>query len=428
MPQVAIASALRSALDPQFVPPALIGNCKLATAATKGEDLAPVWNSLVTQVTANPLDAAAYLDLSTIAFIQGRPEARRELRARALNLSRVYRLRTAGSSTEAVRVLSFQACGDYLPNMPIEFLLEDSNVVLDFVYTAPGVPLPDVLPDHDLAFVAVAESTENQPLLRELAMALRSWDRPVVNYPERIASLTRDGTCSLLKTVDGLEVPSGVRVGRAHLERIGSGALQISEALDGITFPIIARPLDSHLGEGLCKLDGPDAVDSYLCQRPDAEFYVAPFVDYKSRDGLYRKYRVALIDRRPYPVHMAIAQHWMINYVNANMNESVEKRAEEERFLADFDDSFGARHAGALVAIAERTGLDYLPIDCAETAEGRLLLFELGTNMIAHKMDPIDLFPYKRPHMDKLSNALEAMFRKRGAKVGAGKTKRLLLD
>jgi hypothetical protein len=34
-------------------------------------------------------------------------------------------------------------------------------------------------------------------------------------------------------------------------------------------------------------------------------------------------------------------------------------------------------------------------------------------------MDPEDVFPYKRPQMDKLSDALKAMFRRRSDKVSA---------
>ncbi len=80
--------------------------------------------------------------------------------------------------------------------------------------------------------------------------------------------------------------------------------------------------------------------------------------------------------------------------------------------MADFEYDFAVRHADALGAIAERTGLDYLPFDCAETADGRLLVFELGTNMIVHMMDPVDVFPYKRPQMEKVSGALQALLKR----------------
>jgi hypothetical protein len=106
---------------------------------------------------------------------------------------------------------------------------------------------------------------------------------------------------------------------------------------------------------------------------------------------------------------MAISQHWMIHYLNADMRNDAAKRAEEACFMADFDTGFGVRHAAAFREIAERTGLEYLPIDCAETKDGKLLVFEAGTAMIVHAMDPPELFPYKRPQMAKVFKAFHAM-------------------
>ncbi len=395
-------------------PPTLIGNSKLATMALRGADLAPIWNALVKRVEINSQDAAAFFDLATIAYIKGRPEDRAVLRKRAFELSRIFRLPAAHETADGVKALVFMSAGNYLANMPIEFFLDGSDISLDIVFVAPDLPLPQPLPEHDVAFVAVAESDENQPILRKLTELLRCWPRPVINRPERIAPLTRDGTWSLLKAAPGLTVPINVRIERVTLERLGSNELRIETFLEGSAFPIIARPLDSHLGEGLCKLDNIAAIRSYLLERPESEFCIAPFIDYRQCDGLYRKYRVALIDRHPYAVHMAVSRHWMINYVNADMNKSPEKRAEEARFMADFNHDFAVRHADALRAIADRAGLEYLPFDCGETDDGKLLLFELGTNMIVHSMDSPDVFPYKRPQMEKVFGAFQAMLRKKG--------------
>jgi hypothetical protein len=37
------------------------------------------------------------------------------------------------------------------------------------------------------------------------------------------------------------------------------------------------------------------------------------------------------------------------------------------------------------------------------------LVFEVGTAMIVHAMDPPDLFPYKRPQMEKVFQAFQTM-------------------
>ena len=175
---------------------------------------------------------------------------------------------------------------------------------------------------------------------------------------------------------------------------------------------MIARPVDSHAGEGLAKLSSSAEIADYLNDRREDEFCIAPFIDYRSKDGLFRKYRVALIDGHPYAVHMAVSQHWMIHYLNADMKDSAAKRAEEAQFMAGFDGDFAVRHKKALDAIGKLTGLEYLPFDCGETSDGKLLVFETGTNMIVHSMDPVDLFPYKPPQMDKVFRAFQAMLRK----------------
>jgi len=91
------------------------------------------------------------------------------------------------------------------------------------------------------------------------------------------------------------------------------------------------------------------------------------------------------------------------------MLENAEKRAEEARVMADFDDNFAVKHAQAFSDINERVGLDYLGIDCAETPDGKLLIFEIDSCMIVHSMDSVDLYPYKQPQMQKVFSAFREM-------------------
>ena len=116
---------------------------------------------------------------------------------------------------------------------------------------------------------------------------------------------------------------------------------------------------------------------------------------------------------------MAITDQWMIYYLNANMKESAAKRAEEAQFMADFDGDFARRHGPALGAIAERVGLDYFGIDCAETVDGALLVFEADIAMIVHAMDSPEIFPYKPPQMRKVFDAFRAMLHARSGRRSA---------
>ena len=75
----------------------------------------------------------------------------------------------------------------------------------------------------------------------------------------------------------------------------------------------------------------------------------------------------------------------------------------------------GRRHADALAGMAERVGLDYFLIDCAETSGGDLLIFEADHCAIVHDMDPVNVYPYKPGAMTKLFEAFGAMLRRRAA-------------
>ena len=405
MPEFAAASAL-SILDrtPEIATP--IGLAALAKRAFDGEDLTALRSELIQRMIAEPRNAAVLMDLSVVERLTGDPGEAQALQYRALERSRLFR-RPAAAATPGLRLLAFMAPGDLMANTPLEFPLEGSDVSLDMLYLLPGEPFPCDIPEHDLAFVAIGESETSRRLLRDLEQHLRSWPRPVLNAPERIATLSRDGAYALLRDTPGIAIPETRRIARADLA-----------GLSRADFPIILRPIASHAGEALERIEDANYLAGYLRRIHEDEFYLAPFVDCRGPDGLFRKYRVALVEGRPYASHGAISAHWMIHYLNAGMRESAEKRAEEARWMADFDADFARRHAGAFTALSERVGLDYVAIDCGETRDGKLLIFEVDVAMIVHAMDPPALFPYKQPAMRKLFDAFRGMLgRRAGCRV-----------
>ena len=106
---------------------------------------------------------------------------------------------------------------------------------------------------------------------------------------------------------------------------------------------------------------------------------------------------------------MGISDHWMVHYLNAGMTENADKRAEEKKCMEHFDEEFARRHAAALQSINDTIGLDYLGIDCAETADGKLLIFEIDSGIVVHAIDPVDIFLYKQPQMKKVFAAFRQM-------------------
>jgi len=398
-------------VEQQGANPPLIGLARLMRMAVAGMDLAPLGAELIARAGADPrtADANALMDLSTVLQLRGERELALEIQSQAMAIQQIYSAPRGQTSRAAIRLLAIMGPGDLMANSPIELLLEEVDVALDMVYVTTELDLPARLPEHDVLFVAIAESEQNIPLLEKIQAAIASWSRPLLNDPARIALLSRDNNCALLKSVAGLDIPVTVRISRPVLEQISAGERSMAEILDDGDFPLIVRPVDSHAGKGLEKLADATAITSYLSGIANQEFYVSRFVDYRGTDGLFRKYRIVLIEGRPFVCHMGISDHWMIHYLNAGMAESAEKRAEEAKFMADFDASFAVRHAGAFKAINERIGLDYLGIDCAETRDGKLLIFEVDSCMIVHAIDSIDTFPYKQPQMRKVFDAFYRM-------------------
>jgi hypothetical protein len=383
----------------------LIGLATIARMAFNNESLATLASGLVERLARTPADASALLDLSTIQLFSGQRDNGLDLQSKALKQRRLYSRAPPEATPNPLRVLALAAPGDFMANTPVEFLVESSGAILETLYVLPDEPIGPV-PDHDVAFVAVAESEANRPILARIAQSARGWPRPLLNAPGRIAALTRDGAWATLCGAPGLHMPLNLRIDRMRLAAYTKRDLRGQAPCGG--YPIIARPLGSHAGEGLTLIEDAAALAKFLDAQGGDEFFVAPFIDYRSPDGLYRKYRIALIDGKPLPVHMAVSPRWMIHYLNGDMIGNAANRADEARFMATFDEDFATRHAVALREIAERTGLDYLLIDCGQTREGQLLVFELGAAMIVHSMDPVDIFPYKLPAMQRIFTAFNA--------------------
>ncbi|QWT47121.1 ATP-grasp domain-containing protein [Azospira inquinata] len=381
-----------------------------------GEDLRPACQDLLARAQADENDPELWMNLATVLFCLQQRDLGLAAQSQALAMSRVY-VREA-SQPARLRLLVLVAPGDLAANTPLDCLLEDSDVTLIFYYLTPGNPLAVPVPDHDAVLVGVTEADEYRSLLIALELLLARWPRPVLNGPAAILRTGREAASNLFQDIPGLMAPRVSRVPRRLLTAVAQGqlppgALSTVVGAGNEPFPCILRPVGSHAGHGLDYLPGPEALAGYLAANPEVtSFFHAPFVDYRGPDGLYRKYRVVLVEGEPYPGHLGVSDHWMIHYVNAGMYEDGAKREEERAFMEGFD-AFAARHGAALKEIARRVGLDYLCLDCGETAEGRLLAFEVGNAMVVHAMDPVDTFPYKQAPMARVKNAFRALLARR---------------
>ena len=395
-----------STAEPQYAD--RIGFARLTQQAFVGIDLKPLRDRLLGRIADGTAQAGEGLDLSLIAQLLGDKEAGLAIQAEVLAFHQLFRSPCA-VARPALRVLALAAAIDMGGNTPIEFLLEGSEVELLTLYVVDGVALPEPLPDHDVAIVIASDSEECRQALAVIEAAAPRWPRPLLNHPRHIANLDRDKLHRLLTGITGLDIPATVCATRVQLTALSLEEIWCEDVVGELRYPMIVRPRGTHAGVGLAKIDDATMLVDYLAARQEQEFFVARFVDYASADGLFRKYRLAVVDGKPFACHMAIADRWDIWYLNADMAFSEEKRAEEAAFMRDFDIAFAARHRAALNEMSRRIGLDYFTIDCAENKRGELLIFEADNTAVVHNMDSADVFPYKQPQMRKIFAAFTAM-------------------
>ncbi len=398
--------------DATPAPDRIAGLAAQARHAYGGGDLQAVAAALIARLERDGQDAAAMLDLAYLFHARGQSEAGAALMDEALRLRHDYRI-VLGRGT-GPRVLALVAPGDLMANTPLDFLLAGSDAVLHLHFVTPDDPLTD-LPPHDVAMLAIGEAPDRRALLRSLAPRLAAWPRPVVNAAaDRIAGLTRDGVARRLQGVPGLVCPPTLRLTRAGLAPLllGAGPETLHPGLD---WPLILRPEGSHAGAGMERVGDALHLADLLAETGTERFYLTRFVDYRGANGLFAKARVVLIDGRPYPVHLALSQDWIVHYLSAGMDTHADRRAAEAAWIAGFADGFARRHAAALAALADRIGLDYVGLDCAELPDGRLLVFEVDVALIVHDMDDAARFPAKPPAMRQLFAAFQALLAAKAA-------------
>ena len=394
-----------------------LGLAPFLRASIEGQDLQAFARAALGNLNQYPQDANLWMNLSTLMFSLGQRESAFATLNQGLSLQRSFEI-PALTQPSSFRILMLMVPGDIAANTPLDCLLEGSDIDLICHYCALDSLLPDPLPPHDAVFIAIGDAPQHRPLLTALATALRSWPVRVLNRPETIPNTQRDTACQILQDIPGVLMPTTYRTSREQLAAIAEASNLPSLIAPDLDFPLIVRPLDSHAGRDLERVGDSAALQRYLDHVvASTEFFIAPFIDYSGVDGLFRKFRIALVGGKAFAVHMAVSAHWMIHYVNAGMYEDAEKRQEEAQFMTHFD-AFTARHGQALSMIAERMGLDYVCFDGAETQAGELLIFEIDHVMVVHAMDPVELFPYKQEPIHQIQTAFRQLLATSTAETG----------
>jgi len=385
------------------------GLCDVATGYfMKGDHaVAARWYELV--LTLDPNVAVACQNLAAIYAGEGNTALAEVYRERAYGIQRVFVEETPGW-TRSVLIL---CAGKSTGNVPFEALLpgvRNRRIKYAIDYAADDEDAQ--LPAFDLVFNAIGDPDIAAPLGSRLARFEAQCSRPLLNPNSAITPTSRHRLPTLLDGLDDVQTAPCVRY---EGQSFGPHASLRSLLADhGVTFPLLARPVAAHGGDGLVLCDSIEALERRLSTQEGAQ-YLTAFRDCQSADGFYRKYRVIYVDRQPLPYHLVISPHWIAHYFSAEMESHAWKLAEELLFLQDPRAALGERAMDAIAAIGQRLDLDYGGIDFTLLPDGQVFVFEANATMLAHYERDSGVLAHKNQHVQHIVDAFEHMLAHRTA-------------
>jgi glutathione synthase/RimK-type ligase-like ATP-grasp enzyme len=290
-------------------------------------------------------------------------------------------------------------------NIPTSTLLDDrtfQTTVLVTEYADAKTPLPP----HDLVFNSIGDADLCEEGLEAACRLLQRTDRPVINQPRAVLKTGRAANVERLRGLPNVIVPRVVTMPRAVLTNAAASA---AVAAKDFSFPFLVRTPGFHTGRHFVRVENLSELVAAVAQFPGDDVCLIDQLDARDADGFYRKLRVMIIDRKIYPLHLAISRHWKIHYFKADMAHSAENRRVDEAFLRDMPRFIGARAMAALERINAALDLDYAGIDFAVNAGGDILFFEANATMVMVPLSADPKWDYRRLAFDAVFTAVRAM-------------------
>lgn len=370
------------------------------------EDDEEAMRSLQRAIALNAFDTNTYAELGNILMRQRRPDAALAMFRRARDLqplitwpanqeraefSALFLDTPMGGSTP-VNYLAGRACYD----RHFHCVIPDTAADIDLLRSK-----------ADVVFNMISNVDDGRDVLLLALKLVESLGLPTVNHPRAIMDTDRETVARRLSVVPGCVVPRTIRVPGPVVEKAASNG-----GFEGFRLPLLVRVAGTHGGDDFDKFGNWVAIADFGSQKPAANYYLTEYIDYRSDDGLFRKYRVIFIDGEILPYHLAIHNDWKVHHFRTDMTDHLWMREEEERFLDGFGGVFGPAQQETLRTMAKVTGLDYGGIDCGIDRDGQIVMFEANATMLVHDEKTVT-FAYKNKYIARVKDAFDRMLSRR---------------
>jgi Flp pilus assembly protein TadD/glutathione synthase/RimK-type ligase-like ATP-grasp enzyme len=357
-------------------------------------------------IALNTYDNNTYVELGNILMRQQQTEAALAMFRTAQKLQPLIIWRANQEKAEFSAVfLDTPMAG----STPVNYLAGRAGYDRHFHCVIPDTPVDfDLLrAKADVVFNMICNADDGKDILVHALDLVERLDRPTINHPRLIMTTDREMIARRLADIPGCVVPRTIRVAGPVLAEAA-----INKEFAGCGLPLLVRVAGTHGGDDFDRFENWEDIADFISNDPEANYYAIEYIDYCSRDGFFRKYRVIFIDGEIMPYHLAIHDDWKVHHFRTDMANQAWMREEEERYLADMGGVFNAANQDALRAIARATGLDYGGVDCGLDRDGRVVVFEANASMLVHD-EKDETFAYKNQYIAKIKNAFDAMMARR---------------
>lgn len=205
---------------------------------------------------------------------------------------------------------------------------------------------------------------------------LANYGGKVVNHPQAVLQSGRDKIATTLAGTPGLRVP---RVARLPGGKPAVAAKTIDRL--GMAYPLIVRQTGTHTGKTVGLVESEDALRPTVASSGD--YFATEFIDFRSADGLFRKFRVFFFGDRIVLRHMIVFDQWSV-HGSTRMQFMVhrpELLAEEARLCGRAEGPFPAPLRAVFEEVRSRVALDFFGMDFGIDRDGQAVLFEANATM-----------------------------------------------
>jgi len=370
------------------------------------EDDEEAEQALQRAITLNSCETNTYVELGNILMRRRQTSAALGMFRRAQELEPLITWRANRQTAEFSALFLDTPMGG---STPVNYLAGRADYDRHFHCVIPETPANvDLLRSKaDVVFNMICNVDDGEAMLLQALDLVERLGRPTINHPRLIMNTDRESIARRFADIPGCVIPRTLRVPGAVVANAAA-----NQEFGGFNLPLLIRIAGTHGGDDFDRFDNWADIAECVAKRPDANYYVIEYIDYRSKDDLFRKYRVIFVDGEILPYHLAIHDDWKVHHFRTDMADHTWMRQEEERFLENLGNVLNAAHQDALRAMARATGLDYGGIDCGIGRDGRIVVFEANAAMLVHD-EKNEVFAYKNQYIARIKHAFEAMLSRR---------------